>query len=464
MVGAGPGKADLITVRGRNILREADVVIYDYLADGRLLDEARPGAELICCGRLAKKGRYSDGSPVRQEEIGRLTVQKANEGKKVVRLKNGDPFVFGRGLEELENLAAAGIDFEVVPGITAGTGAGSLSGIPLTDRRFSSSCVFAAGHEDPGKTESMLDWKAISGMGTVVLYMAVENLGAIASRLIAGGRSGDTPAAVVQDASLITRKVLTGTLDNIENIAKTGGVTPPALIIIGETAAAGEKLNRMRKRRNILFTGLSEERYFLEGDYYHLPLIRIDPLENYDEFDGHIKRTGEFDWIVFASRYGVEYFFKRLAAARLDARALKGIKIAAVGSSTKNRLLDFGIRADLVPRDESSAGLLERLKKENLGGKRVFLPRSDISDKGLEEGIKSLGARVTSSFAYRNAMPEDLPALDFAMFDEIMFTSPSTVRNFKKRYGKAPAHVKVRCIGPVTRREAQRCGLQGIEG
>jgi uroporphyrinogen III methyltransferase/synthase len=450
LVGAGPGKPDLITVRGLNILKEADVVIYDYLVDKELLRYAKEGAELICCDRLAKKGRYSDGFLIHNEEINQLVIKKVEEDKMVVRLKNGDPGIFSRTSQELEALVKEGIEFEIVPGVSAASGSSAYSGIPLTDRRFASSCVFVTGHEDPKKKEGLLDWSALSKMGTIVLYMAVENLETIVSKLLEAGKDKDTSVAIIQDASLITQKILTGTLKDIVRKANLAKIRPPAIAIIGEITRLENKFNWLKKNKKILFTGLSQERFFIKGTYFHLPLIKIGPLDDYREFDNYLKDIKKFDWIVFASRYGVEYFFKRLKAINSDSRLLANIKIGAIGTSTKRHLLDFGILADLVPKKESSEGLVSEFKKIDIKNKKIFLPRSNISDKGLEKELEKLGANVRTSFAYRNVMPKDLPDLDLNFFDEIMFTSPSTVRNFKKRYKKIPKHIKVKCIGEVT--------------
>jgi len=459
LVGGGPGKPDLITVRGLNILKEADVVIYDYLVDRQLLEYTKEGAELVCCDRLAKKGRYSDGFSIHQEKITNLVIEKAKKDKKVIRLKNGDPSIFSRCSQELEALAKARIEFEIVPGVTAASTTSCLTGIPLTDREYATDCVFVTGHEAPSKDESMLDWNAIAKNGTVVLYMAVENLADIVKKLVEAGKDKNTPVAMVQNASRLNQRVLRGTLKDIAVKAKDEKIKPPAIIIIGKVAKLEKNFNWLRRNKRVLFTGLSEERFFIKGTYFHLPLIKICPLENYDKFDDYLRSIRKFDWVVFASRYGVEYFFKRLNAIGNDARALTHIKIAAVGNSTKNRLLDFGIHADLVPWEESSRGLLKRFKKENINGKRIFMPRSDLSDKGLKNGLKRLGAVVTSIYAYRNVMPSDLPDLELSNFDEIMFTSPSTVRNFKKRYGKIPKGITRRFIGDVTLAEAKKCRL-----
>jgi len=459
LVGAGPGKADLITLRGLEILRQADVVVYDYLVDKAILKEAKPIAELICCDKVAKKGRYSDGFLIHQEKIHALVVKKAKEGKKVIRLKNGDPSIFSRISQELEALIKNRIDFEIVPGVTAASSASAFSGIPLTDRKYASSCVFVTGHEDSGKEGSALDWKHLARCGTIVLYMAIDNLDRIVKELLLAGKPQDTPCVIFQDIGSAAQKLVVGRLEDILSKAKKRKVKAPAIIIIGQVVKLEKKFNWLKKTRKILFTGISKERFFNKGTYIHLPLIKIAPLASYRKFDTHLKNVGGFDWLVFTSRYGVKYFFERLQAIGLDSRCLSGVQIAAIGNSTKGVLLERGIHPELVPKEESSAGLLNEFKKINLENKKIFLPRSDLSDKGLTDGVKKMGARVTASIAYRNEMPGDLPDLELESFDEIIFTSPSGVRNFMKRYGPVPATIKVSCIGEVTRRETRRCLL-----
>ena len=458
LVGAGPGDPNLITVKGREILRQAEVVIYDYLVDRRILDEATPGAELVCCDKLGKN-KYSDGFLIHQERINNLIVKKAKQGKKVVRLKNGDPSIFSRLSQELNVLVKNKIDFEIVPGVTAASAASCLNGIPLTDRRFASACVFATGHEDPKKERSSLDWDSLARSGTIVLYMAVENLNKIVNELLRAGKDANTPVAIVQNASLLDQKILSGTLKDIAKKAKDEKIRPPAIIIIGETAKLEKDFNWLNKNKRTLFTGLSKERFFIQGTYFHLPLIKIEPLSDYTEFDNYLKKIGQFDWIIFTSRFGVQYFFERLNKAGFDSRVLKDINIAAIGNSTRNKLLEFGISADLVPKTESSKGVLNAFKEIDIKDNRIFLPRSDISDKGLTKGLRELKTRVFASIAYKNVMPNNLPDLNLNYFDEIMFTSPSGIRNFIKRYDNLPQRVKVSCIGEVTRSEARKWRL-----
>ncbi len=454
IVGAGPGRKDLITVRGANVLKEADVVIHDYLVNDVLLDNVSMGAEIINCGDLCR-GRHGKSPARRQDKVNSLLVKKAKSGKKVVRLKSGDPSIFARCADECEALSREKIAFEVIPGVTAASAAASSGKIPLTDRRITSSCVFVTGYESRVNGNSLIDWSDLAGKGTLVFYMGVSNIGGIAARLISAGKAKDTPRLIVQNASLASEKLVTGRLEDMKSLARDNGITAPAVLIIGDVAGKG--VEGPNGRRRVLFTGLSEERFFLEDSFYHLPLIKIIPLDDYTVFDGYLRDIENFDWIVFTSRYGVEYFFKRLEAVRKDARDLKGVEIAVIGMSTARRLKNFGVSADLIPREESSEGLIKKLSRTGLDGKKVFMPRSDLSDKGLEKALRKMGAEVTACVAYRNVAADWLPDLDMGSFDEIMFTSPSTVRSFKARYKTLPDNVKVKCIGEVTLREARRC-------
>lgn len=447
-----------MTVRGLEILRQADVVIHDYLVDIRILDEAKRRARLICADSLGRR-RHSDGFLPEQEKINRCLIREAKRGARVVRLKNGDPSLFGRLSQELDALRKEGIPYEVVPGVTAASAAAAFSGIPLTDRRCASSCVFVTGHEDPLKKKTSLDWDAIARSGTAVLYMAVDTLGAIARRLTAGGKSEDTPAAVVAGAATLKFRFVVGTLSDIARRTKACGIKPPAVVFVGDVVRFGKKFDWFRRTRKVLFTGISRERFFEEPLFFHLPLIKIVPLDDYRAFDRELGSLGDYDWIVFASRYGVQYFFQQLNAQGRDVRSFASARVACVGESTRLKLLEFGVVADLTPKDESSRGLIAAFRQRGITGKRIFMPRSDLADKGLTQGLSGLGGRVRAAVAYKNIMPPALPDIDFRLFDEVKFTSPSGVRNFVKRYGALPREVKVSCIGHVTRREAEKCRL-----
>ncbi|MCB1195184.1 uroporphyrinogen-III C-methyltransferase [bacterium] len=456
LVGAGPGNLGLITVRGLEILKQADVVIHDYLIDRQLLGQARVDAELICTKELGKF-RYEKSQDEAQASICDSMVKKAKEGKRVIRLKNGDPTVFARLEEELYALTENNIEYEIVPGISAGTAAAAYMGIPLTEKHVSSNVVFVTGHEPQG--HQGINWKHLAQCGTIVLYMAVKSISQVVEQLIAAGKPSDTPAAVISHIGSVDMKTASGTLETIQSAALKQSISPPAVFIIGDSALFETQYNWFKKNKKIVFTGLSDERYFLSGSYFHIPMIQILPLQDYTELDNHICDIRRYNWLVFASRYGVQYFFERLFALGYDARHLNDARIAAVGASTAGKLREFGICADLVPNRESSAGLLEAFQHVDLQGKTLFMPRSDLSDKGLEGGFIQHGARVTSCVAYRNVPAENLPPLDLSHFDEIILTSPSSVRSVVNTYKQIPKTVAVRCIGDVTRKEARIWGL-----
>lgn len=456
LIGAGPGKPDLITVRGQKILCTADVVVYDYLVDQRILKNVNKSAECISC-QSSSHHKTHRADLNRQENINQLLVKKAREGKMVVRLKGGDPAIFSRCLYELEALAKAKIEFEVVPGITAASAASAFCGMPLTDGRIASDCIFVTGHENISKEKSFVHWDALAKVGTIVFYMGVGNLKKITTRLIKAGKDKKTPVTVIQDASLPKQRNIVGSLANIVALAKKNHIEPPAIIVVGDMAKYSNQFNWLKKNKRTLFTGLSAEDFHLKGTRDHIPLIEIRACEDYKEFDGYLKSISSFDWIVFTSRFAVEYFFKRLKVVGFDIRKLAGINVAVIGEVTKNKLQQYAILADLVPKKESSAGLIADFKKIDLKGKKIFLPRSSLSDKGLVKALEKRGASVTASVAYTNVMPDDLPDLDLNVYQEIVFTSPSTVRNFKKRYGTPPKNVTIKCIGNVTLKEAKRC-------
>ena len=457
IVGAGPGGKDFITLKGFNVLRQADIIIYDYLVERSLLDEAKEGARLVCCdsfNRLRNKNGYLKD----QARINRLLVRYAKKGFRVVRLKSGDPCIFGRTSQELSALVKARVDFEIVPGVTAAQAASCFSGIPLTDRAVASSVVLVTGHRARNKI-SALDWKAIAGLDTIVLYMAVNNLGDIVKELAKAGLPKDTPSAVISNAGRIDSRLVVSKLSAIVRQTRDAGIKPPAIVIIGQVVKLSNGFNWFKKQRRILFTGISPERFFQRGVIFHLPLVKIVALADYRAFDSFIRKVRDYHWVIFASRFGVEYFFKRLYKNCFDARVLSGVKTAAIGSSTANRLLDFGICADLIPKEESSCGLLKEFRKIDLKGKRLFIPRSDLGGKDLNTGLADLGARVDNAACYRNIPADNLPDLDLGVFDEVIFTSPSVVRSFKARYKKLPGNLKVSCIGEVTHREMLRCRL-----
>jgi len=463
LIGAGPGDPDLVTIKGLKILQQADVVIYDYLVDKKILEYTKPNAKLICGDDLVKE-KHIDGFAKRQDKINKIIIKEAKQGKRIVRLKNGDPMIFARANEELSALTKNKINFAIVPGVTAATAGACFSGIPLTVRGVSSSVVITTGHESIEKNDGFIDWDKIAQIDTIVLYMAVENLPEITRKLINSGKKENTSVAVISNVSKICQKEAIGNLKNIVEKVKKEKITAPAIVIIGDVVEKEKKFNWFKKTKKVLYTGISEKRFFENGLFFHMPMIEIKPLEDYTELDNWIKRISNnyqptIDWIVFTSRFGVYYFFDRLFKLNYDTRKLNKLRISAIGSSTASKLKEYGIIPDLVPKNECSDGLVDEFKKllkKKDNNKNLLLIRSDIADKNLTKRLTELGYNVYSCIAYRNVKPSNLPDLDLNFFDEIFFTSPSTVRNFVERYGKPPKKVKIRTIGAITKKEVKK--------
>ncbi|PID76983.1 MAG: uroporphyrinogen-III C-methyltransferase [Deltaproteobacteria bacterium] len=479
LVGAGPGDPGLITVRGKYLLERAEVIVYDYLANKKLLRHASADAELIYVG---KKGGVRH--PVPQHRINEILLEKAGAGKLVVRLKGGDPFIFGRGGEEIEELHQAGIDFEIVPGVTSATAAATYAGIPITHRKYTGSVAFITGHEDPAKTRSNIDWsKLATGAGTIIIYMGIKNLPLIVEELITHGRSPETPAAVVRWASTPEQKSVYASLDSIAEVVKEAGITPPALIIIGEVVSLRtivdwyEKrplfskkiiITRTREQSSELVAGLEEN----GANCIECSTIHIEPVDSYEILDGELERLNEYHWILFTSLHGIEYFFRRLQKNGMDARDLKGPSIGVVGKSTADLLHSYGLNADLIPPVFTSEGLAESLLDQGVEGRNILIPRAVQAREILPETLRGAGARVTIAPVYQNVLPEDKKEelraeLESGGVDMITFTSSSTVRNFLSMLDAGDEHeladlmqgVKLAAIGPVTAKTITDSGL-----
>ncbi|MFP4058342.1 MAG: uroporphyrinogen-III C-methyltransferase [Candidatus Brocadiia bacterium] len=472
LVGAGPGDPGLITLLGLERLRAADVVVYDFLANPRLLRQARADAQLIYVGK--RSGDHAMG----QDDINALLVEKARQGKRVCRLKGGDPFVFGRGGEEALALAEAGVSFEVVPGVTAGVAAPAYAGIPVTHRGYTSSVAFVTGHEDPGKTMSAVAWdKLATGAGTLVVYMGVKRLPAIVEELMAHGLSPDTPAAMVQWGTLPRQRSAAGTLATIAEHA--AGLEPPAVLVVGRVASLRHKLQWFESRplfgRLVVVTRaraqaseLSRRLEALGAEVVELPAIRIEPPESYEPLDEAIARLCKYHWTVFTSVNGVDAFFARLDAAGKDARALP--QVAAIGPATARRLAERGIRADLQPRTFTGAALVEAFRSHGeLAGRRILLPRAAEAPPTVHQGLAELGAEVDEVDAYRTVLaPADEQAreqLAGRVPDFVTLTSSSTVRGFVQAAGadvlrQMAGAARFVSIGPVTSATAGELGLR----
>jgi uroporphyrinogen III methyltransferase/synthase len=476
LVGAGPGDPSLITLRGVECLKKADVLVYDYLANEQLLNFAPEAAERIYAGKIG--GRHNQG----QDEINCLLVAKGRAGKVVVRLKGGDPFVFGRGGEECIALRDAGIPFEVVPGVTAAVGAAAYSGIPLTHRDITASVAFVTGQEGKDKVESNIDWDRLSlGGGTVVFYMGITTLRRNMQQLIDHGRAPDTPVALVRWATTPCQQVLVGTLADIADRAEENSFKPPAVTIVGEVVALREKLQWFDSRplcgRKIIVTRAAEQ----AGEFsaklisrgatvLECATIRLVEPESWQLLDLAIRELPGYDWLVLTSGNAVRFFFQRLGALGLDARALDGCKICAVGPKTADEVRAFGVMPDLVPADYKAEGVIEELSRLDMANSRVLFPCADRARDIIPRELKRLGAHVDSPVAYRNIFPDRLPpetlfALEKRSVDCITFTSSSTVQNLAAMLGEELMldmlkGVAVASIGPITSQSCRDLGLK----
>jgi uroporphyrinogen III methyltransferase/synthase len=475
LVGAGPGDPGLLTLRGRDVLALADVVVYDALLSPRLLDYAPPAAERIYVGKRSAKHTLS------QDEINRLLVEHAGRGKCVVRLKGGDPYVFGRGGEEALALVEAGIEFEVVPGVTAAMAAAAYAGIPITHRKVASCVGLVTGHEADDKEDSALDWDALARWnGTLVFYMGVANLPTIAGNLVRHGLRAETPAAVIHWGTTPRQRTVTGDLRSLPGLVEAAGITAPALIFIGEVVALRNHLDWFERRplfgRRIVVTRsraqASELAAKLEGlgaEVIEAPAIRIEPAQDATGLRQAVADRTSFDWIVFTSTNGVDAWFATLAAAGLDARALAGRRIAAIGPATADRLAHFGIRADLQPEKFTGAAVAAALAAgQDLAGVRILLPRADIAPKELTEALASKGATVREVVAYRTVpdlsnVDAVAQALDAGGVDWLTFTSSSTVKNFVDAVGLdrvRASRARIASIGPTTSETLRSYGME----
>ena len=476
LIGAGPGDPGLITVKGRDCLARAQVVLYDYLANDELLRIAPQDAELIYAGKVGGEHNQAQG------QINDLLVEKALAGKVVARLKGGDSFIFGRGGEECEALAAAGVPFEVVPGITAGVGATSYAGIPLTHRGVTTSVAFVTGHEKHGKFSSEVDWEGLSlGSGTVVFYMGIRNLPQIAGNLISNGRAPETPVALIRWGTRPEQEVLTGTLADIAEKAQATGFKAPAITVVGEVVNLRQQLrwfdNRPLFGRSVLVTrGADQAGEFtsklerLGARAYACPTIEIEAPDSYADLDEAIGGLDSFHWIVFTSYNAVKYFFGRLGELGLDTRALGRCQVCAVGPKTAAALEPFGVKADLVPSDYKAEGVVAAFAELDLAGKWVLFPRGDRAREVIPDELTRMGAQVMAPVAYANHTPQRIPAeslraLEDGKIDCVTFTSSSTVQNLARMLGEnrflhLMQGIRVASIGPVTSKSCRELGLE----
>lgn len=476
LVGAGPGDPKLITVKGLECIQKADTIIYDRLAGHRLLAFARPGAEVIYVGKSP------DRHTLKQDEINRLLVEKAQEGKAVTRLKGGDPFVFGRGGEEAEVLYESGIPFEIVPGVTSAIAAPAYAGIPVTHRDCTSTLAIITGNEDPLKEDSSIDWGKIStGAGTLVFLMGMANLPQIALRLIENGRSPQTPVALVRWGTRPEQRTLVGTLENINEKVAEAGFKNPAVIIVGEVVNLRDKLNWFETKplfgKRVLVTRsreqasvLSEAIEALGGEPFEFPTISVVEPEDYAPLDQAIKELNSYKWVIFTSVNGVKSFFQRLSHHRKDIRELCSARLCAIGPKTKEALENYGLLVETVPGEYRAEEIVEALRGKVGAGERILLPRADIARKVLPEALDKMGAVVTEVTAYRTVIGGGNGAgvkemLEQGEIQMVTFTSSSTVRNFVKLLDAPDLKglleaVTVACIGPITAGTARELGVK----
>lgn len=476
LVGAGPGDPKLLTLRGKECLERADVVLFDYLANPAILAHVPDHAERLYVGRRGK-GKYPA-----QDEINRLLIERAQGGKTVVRLKGGDPFVFGRGGEEAEALASAGIEFEVVPGVTAAVAAPAYAGIPVTHRTLASTVTFVTGHEDPDKPSTGVEWPRLAtSHGTLVFLMGMKNLPAIVANLTAEGRSIATPAAIIRWGTRAAQQTVVGTLADIVEKAVAAKMEPPTVIVVGDVVRLREQLSWFERRplfgKRILMTRAKEQAAELADllDAYgaeavEAPTIRIVPPEDWTAVDRAIDSVGSYQWVIFTSVNGVDRFMTRLRAKGLDARCLAGRQVCCIGPRTAQELEQFGVRADVVPADYQAEGVLAALGGQDLKQARILIPRAEVAREVLPDELRARDAHVDVVTVYRTITPsgdgeEWYRQLSDRQIHVVTFTSSSTVRNFVTMLGGMERvrpllqSVLVACIGPITARTAEEFGL-----
>lgn len=475
LVGAGPGDPGLITKRGAELLAQAEVIVYDYLASPALLGLASDRAEMIYVGK--KGGDHT----LSQEGINDLLVDLATRHTTVVRLKGGDPFVFGRGGEEAERLVESGARVEIVPGVSSAVAAPAYAGIPITHRAHNSTVTLATGHEDPTKGASRLDWEALAKAQTLVFLMGMKRLARNSASLIEAGLDPETPAGLVRWGTTPNQRVLTATIGTIADEAEKAGFKAPAVLVVGGVVGLREKLAWFEKRPlhglKVLITRAQAGVSRLAGMLTELgaepisfPTVEIGPPDDFGPLREAIADLAGFDWLIFTSANGVDYFFAELEGAGLDSRALGGLKLCAIGPATARALNRFGLRADLVPREYRAEAVLAALADEAKEGRRFLLARATEAREVLPQGLAELGGRVVVAPAYKTVLPqaedraELAGRLDRGEIDMVIFTASSTVGNLARLYPERNlsdllGRTGVAVIGPITGKTAEDLGL-----
>ncbi len=471
LVGAGPGDPGLLTLRAAELITRAEAIVYDALVNPSILERRSPQAEVHYVGKRAGIASSS------QEMINHLLIELARRCAVVVRLKGGDPFVFGRGGEEALALHDAGISFEVVPGVTAGVAAPAFAGIPLTHRGLASSVVLATGHEDPAKEESDLDWEQLArGVDTVVFYMGVGKMDACFHKLIEAGRAPHTPAAVIEWGTYPRQRTVVGTLDTLPTRATEADIGAPAITVVGEVVRLGDTLAWFERRplfgKRIVVTrartqasGFAAQLEALGAEVIQFPTIRIVDPADAEPLHRAAAEVDRFDWVIFTSINGVERFWSALREIGRDTRALAGVSLCAIGPATAAAIEEEGAQADLVPERFVAEAIIEALAAEtDLDGTRILLPRAAEARSVLPQTLRSYGAQVVEVVAYRT-VPDGTEAdalrerLQRQEIDLITFTASSTVRNYVDLIGATVGDAEVASIGPITSATARELGL-----
>src|SRR5881392_607552 len=471
LAGAGPGDLGLVTLRAKECIENADVIVYDHLANPDMLGWARDDAEIIYAGKQPGESRT-------QQEITSLLLDKAREGKQVVRLKGGDPFVFGRGAEEAQEIATAGILFEIVPGITSAIAGPAYAGIPMTHRAHNSHVTFFTGHEDPTKTESAIDYSALAKIGgTQVMLMGMDRLRAVTSEMLKHGVRRDLPVALVRWATTGQQQTLTGTLSDIAQKAEARTFEAPAVAVFGDVVSLCATLNWYEKRpllgKRIVVTrtrkqasALSNKLRALGAHVIELPTIRIEPPSDLRAFAELVQDAHIYDWIVFTSANGVEAFFEIFFKLYDDAREIGAARIAAIGPATAQQVKDFHLHVDLQPEEFVAEAIVREFQKQgDVENLRILLVRAEKARDVLPKQLSALGAIVDEAFAYRT-VPEtrDPTGARRQLLEEgadlITFTSSSTVENFLALGLPWPKGMQVASIGPITSKTALDHGLK----
>jgi uroporphyrinogen III methyltransferase / synthase len=477
LVGAGPGDPGLLTLKGKACIRRADVVIYDYLANPSFLDYARKDARRIYVGK--KGGAHT----MSQEAINRLIIEEAEAGHVVVRLKGGDPFIFGRGGEEAQELIKSRVAFEVVPGVTSAISVPAYAGIPLTHRNHTPTVAFITGHEDPEKGQSTVAWDRLAtGAGTLVFLMGVGNLSRISERLITNGRAPHTPVAVIERGTLPDQRTVVGTLETIARLADETRIRPPAVIVVGEVVRLRDELNWFENKplfgkRIVVTRARAQASEFLEAlsllgaNCIEFPTIEVAPPESWGPLDQAIEGLNAYQWLLFTSINGVHRFIERLHHLGKDVRDLKGINIAAIGPATAGAWEEMGIQVDLMPQEYRAEAVIEAFKATGVTSGRILIPRAAEAREILPRALRELGPEVHVVPVYRTIRPlqdrsEVKALLEKGGVDMVTFTSSSTVTNFvgmfedlrQDLYGWME-RVAVACIGPITAKTARKEGL-----